>query len=153
MNRYQIAAMSISAATIVGIAGYEGYSSTAYTPVKGDVPTIGWGSTSNVKAGDKIDPTTALNRLYRDAEMAKTGIGKCVRVPLSEGELSAYLSLTYNIGAARFCKSTLVKKLNRKDYKGACAEIKKWAYFKGKKLPGLVKRRESEYKICMKGQE
>lgn len=83
MNRYQITAMTVSAATLVGIAGYEGYSSTAYVPVKGDVPTIGWGTTAGVKKGDTIEPTQALQRLYRDTEMAKTGISRCVKVPLS----------------------------------------------------------------------
>lgn len=153
MNRYQITAMTVSAATLVGIAGYEGYSSVAYVPVAGDVPTIGWGTTTGVKKGDTIQPTQALQRLYRDAETAKAGISKCVKVPLSQGELDAYLSLAYNIGPSAFCKSTLVKKLNRGDYVGACGEIKRWCYFKNKKHPGLVNRREDEYRICMRGQE
>lgn len=152
MNRNQIGAMAVSAATLVAIAGYEGYSSVAYVPVEGDVPTIGWGATSGVKKGDTIQPTQALQRLYRDTETAKAGIGKCVKVPLSQNELDAYLSLAYNIGPSAFCKSTLVKKLNRGDYKGACSEIRRWSYFKGKRLPGLAKRREAEFKTCMKGQ-
>lgn len=80
MNRYQITAMTVSAATLVGIAGYEGYSSTAYVPVKGDVPTIGWGTTAGVKKGDTIEPTQALQRLYRDTEMRRQGsaaVSKC----------------------------------------------------------------------------
>jgi lysozyme len=150
MNRNQIGAMAVSAATLVAIAGYEGYSSVAYVPVAGDVPTIGWGTTTGVKKGDTIQPTQALQRLYRDAETAKAGISKCIKVPLSQGELDAYLSLAYNIGAGAFCSSTLVKKLNRGDYAGACNEIKRWCYFKGKRLPGLAKRREQEYQTCMK---
>ena len=35
----------------------------------------------------------------------------------------------------------------------ACTEIRRWCYFKNKKHPGLVNRREKEYRICMKGQE
>lgn len=149
MNRYQIAAMTVSAATLVGIAGYEGYSSVAYVPVKGDAPTIGWGTTTGVKKGDTIEPTQALQRLYRDTETAKAGISNCIKVPISQGELDAYLSLSYNIGAGAFCKSTLVKRLNKGDYVGACGEIKRWCYFKGKKVPGLVERREKEYRTCM----
>lgn len=67
MNRYQITAMTVSAATLVGIAGYEGYSSTAYVPVKGDVPTIGWGTTAGVKKGE-----TLLSRRRRSRDC--TGI-------------------------------------------------------------------------------
>lgn len=149
MNRNKIAAMAVSAATLVAIAGYEGYSSVAYVPVAGDVPTIGWGTTTGVKKGDTIQPTQALQRLYRDAETAKAGISKCVKVPLSQGELDAYLSLAYNIGPSAFCKSTLVKKLNRGDYVGACGEIKRWCYFNGKKNKGLAARREKEYETCI----
>lgn len=118
--------------------------------MKGDVPTIGWGTTAGVKKGDTIEPTQALQRLYRDTETAKAGIGRCVKVPLSQNELDAYLSLSYNIGAKAFCGSTLVKKLNKKDYKGACAELKRWVYSQGRKRPGLVKRREQEYQTCIK---
>ena len=71
MNRNQIGAMAVSAATLVAIAGYEGYSSVAYVPVEGDVPTIGWGATSGVKKGDTIQPTQALQRLYRDTERSE----------------------------------------------------------------------------------
>ena len=153
MVRLKPTALALSASALVAIAGYEGYSSTAYTPVQGDVPTIGWGTTAGVKAGDTITPTQALGRLARDAELAKAGVVRCVTVPLTQGELDAYVSLAYNIGAGAFCSSTLVKKLNRQDYTGACGEIRRWCYFKGRKLPGLVKRREAEYRMCMKGEE
>lgn len=142
--------MTVSAATLVGIAGYEGYSSVAYVPVKGDAPTIGWGTTTGVKKGDTIEPTQALQRLYRDTETAKAGISNCIKVPISQGELDAYLSLSYNIGAGAFCKSTLVKRLNRGDYAGACSEIRRWCYFNGRKNKGLAKRREQEYQTCIK---
>ena len=144
--RLKPAALTLSASALVTIAGYEGYSSVAYTPVQGDVPTIGWGTTSSVKAGDTITPTQALVRLERDAELAKAGVARCV----TQGELDAYTSLAYNIGSSAFCSSTLVRKLNRKDYEGACEEIRRWTYFKGRQLPGLIRRREQEYKTCMK---
>lgn len=148
--RLKPAAMTLSASALVAIACYEGYSSIAYTPVKGDVPTIGWGTTSGVKAGDTITPTQALVRLNRDAQLAKAGLEKCVSAPLTQSELDVYVSFSYNIGTASFCKSTLVKKLNAGDYDGACAELKRWVYFQGKRLPGLVSRREDEYQRCMK---
>lgn len=151
--RRMTTALSVSAACIAAIATYEGYRSTAYIPVAGDVSTIGWGTTSSVNAGDTIEPTQALVRLVRDAELAKAGIDRCVKVPLSQGELDAYVSFAYNVGAGNFCSSTLAKKLNRQDYAGACAEMKRWVYSKKRKLPGLVARREGEYQMCMKGQE
>ena len=64
-------------------------------------------------------------------------------------EFDAYVSLTYNIGASAFCSSTLTKQLNAGDYAGACREILRWDKFKGQPLPGLTKRRQSEYQQCI----
>lgn len=147
--RYAIAGLSLSAAGFVGILNYEGFSDTAYIPVPGDVPTIGFGSTKGVKLGDTITPEKAIERAYRDIRNTESAIHKCVHVPLSASEYDAFTSLAYNIGSSAFCSSTLVKKLNAGDYDGACAEIKRWVYVKGEVVPGLVKRREKEYRMCM----
>ncbi|MGB3945214.1 MAG: hypothetical protein WBK76_00015, partial [Candidatus Saccharimonadales bacterium] len=61
-----IGAMVLSAAALVGIALHEGYSDKAIVPVKGDVPTIGWGTTGGVKMGDTITPPQALMRALQD---------------------------------------------------------------------------------------
>ena len=148
-SRLAIAALVLSASGFVGILGYEGFTSEAVIPVPGDVPTYGWGTTDGVKMGDTISPDEAIERAYRDITKTETAIHKCVNVPLSQGEYDAFTSLAYNIGTGAFCKSTLVKKLNQRDYAGACQEIRRWVYVKGKKIQGLVNRREKEYSICM----
>lgn len=147
--RYAIAGLSLTAAGLVGILNYEGFSDTAYIPVPGDVPTIGFGSTKGVKLGDTITPEKAIERAYRDIRNTESAIHKCVHVPLSTSEYDAFTSLAYNIGTSAFCSSTLVKKLNAGDYEGACAEIKRWVYVKGQVVPGLANRREKEYRKCM----
>lgn len=147
--RFAIAGLSLSAAGLLGILNYEGFSDTAYIPVPGDVPTIGFGSTKGVKLGDTITPEKAIERTYRDIRNTESAIHKCVHVPLSASEYDAFTSLAYNIGSSAFCSSTLVKKLNAGDYEGACAEIKRWVYVKGQIVPGLVNRREKEYRMCM----
>lgn len=150
MNRLAAGALSLSAAGLVAIAGYEGYSGTAYQPLPGDRPTIGFGTTEGVHLGDKTTPPKALERLMRDVGKTSTAIGRCVKVPLSQGEYDAYTSLAYNIGATAFCGSTLVRKLNSGDYPGACSEILRWKYFRGKVSKGLEARRKSEYETCTK---
>ena len=150
-TRLAIGALSLSAAGLVALLGYEGYSDIAYIPVKGDVPTIGFGTTEGVKLGDTITPEKAVERAYRDIMDTETAIHKCVDVPLTQGEYDAFVSLSYNIGTEAFCKSTLVKKLNSGDYDGACAELRRWVYVKGKKSQGLVNRREKEYRMCIGG--
>jgi lysozyme len=147
-GRIQIATLALSASALVGIAVHEGYSPVAYEPVKGDVPTIGFGTTEGVKHGDTITPERALVRLLKDANKFQTAVKTCAPVPMYQYEFDAYVSLTYNIGAKNFCSSTLVKKLNASDYSGACKEILRWDRFKGKPLAGLTKRRQEEYNKC-----
>lgn len=151
MNRTQLASLTLSAAALVGIALHEGYSDKAYTPVPGDVPTIGFGTTQGVKPGDTITPPKALQRALQDVQQYEGAIKRCVRVPLHQREYDAYTSLTYNIGQTAFCGSTLVRKLNAQDYEGACKEILRWDRFKGQPLPGLTKRRQAEFQQCMGG--
>lgn len=143
-----------TAGAISLIAIFEGFSNKAYLPTKDDVPTIGYGQTEyangrKVRMGDFITEKEAKNQLGILVEKKFVNkIAKCVKVPLTENEFTAYVSLAYNIGAGAFCGSTLVKKLNAKDYDGACAQILRWKYQKGKVLKGLVKRRQQEYQLC-----
>lgn len=79
-------------------------------------------------------------------------VAECVYVPVQTHEAAAIISWSYNIGPTAACNSTLMKKLNA----GApatewCAELRKWTFAKGKQLPGLVKRREAEFKMCTTG--
>ena len=150
MRKSRIAAYSIaiSAACLVGIATHEGYRSEAYKDTVG-IPTIGFGETAGVKMGDKTTPERALVQLLESTEKHADAIRQCIHVPLYQHEFDAYISLAYNIGTGAFCQSTLVKKLNAKDYAGACEEIRRWNKAGGKVLSGLVKRRDVEYRMCM----
>lgn len=148
-KRSIVAGIVLSASALVGIATHEGYSDHAYTPVPGDVPTIGFGTTGGVKPGDTITPPKALARALTDIQKFEGALKKCVTVPLAQNEYDAYISLSYNIGSGAFCGSTLVRKLNAGDYPGACQQILAWDKFKGKPLRGLTNRRQQEYKLCM----
>ncbi len=147
-TRITVAALAVSAAALVGIATHEGYRGEAYKDAVG-VPTIGFGETAGVKPGDRTTPERALVQLLSSTEKHADAIRQCIKVPLYQHEFDSYVSLAYNIGTGAFCKSTLVKKLNAKDYTGACEEIRRWNRAGGKVLPGLTKRRETEYRMCM----
>jgi len=150
--------ITVAAVTAAGIAVHEGYRSRAYDDGVG-VQTIGFGSTRHlggrpVKPGDTVTPERALLMLARDADRIWREAAACIAdVPLYPHEAAAYQSLVYNIGAAAFCRSTLVKRLKQSppDYAGACAEIRRWTRAGGREMPGLVKRREAEYRQCMGG--
>ena len=147
--RVWVSALALSASAFVGLLGHEGFRDKAYIPVPGDVPTIGFGTTDGVKLGDTITPLQAMQRALSDVQRFEGALKRCVTVPLHQHEYDAFVSLAYNIGSRAFCSSTLVRKLNAGDYRGACEQIKRWVYFKGKVLPGLVNRREYEYRQCL----
>jgi len=147
--RIVIGALTLSASALVGIAVHEGYRGEAYIPVRGDVPTIGFGTTAGVKSGDTIEPVQALVRKLQDVQKFEGALKQCVRVPLHQHEYDAFLSLAYNIGPGAFCGSTLVRRLNAGDYAGACAEILRWDRFRGEPLRGLTLRRQAENRQCL----
>jgi len=148
-SRKHIATISLSATALVALLLHEGYRENAYIPVVGDVPTIGFGTTTGVKLGDRTSPEKALTVAMRDVQGFEGAIKSCVTVPLHQYEYDAYTSLAYNIGSSAFCRSTLVRKLNAEDYVGACNQILRWDHFKGKPLAGLTKRRQEEHKKCL----
>lgn len=116
------------------------------------VKTVCVGSTKNVE-----------NRLYTPEECAKLleeeladhaeGALKCINKPTTEGQRAAYTSFAFNVGITAFCRSTLAKKHNAGDYRGACAELSRWVFGGTQVLPGLVIRRAEERKMCEKGLE
>jgi lysozyme len=151
-KRTTVAALVISGSAMIGIALHEEYRGNAYNDGVG-VQTIGFGTTQGVKKGDKITVERALVKLGQNIGEKEAAMRACMGpVPLYQNEWDAYVSLSYNIGTGAFCKSTLVKKLKQTppDYSGACKEILKWNRGGGRVLPGLVVRRNDEYKECMK---
>lgn len=148
-TRLAIAALTLSAAAFGGLIQWEGYSSRAIIPVPGDRPTLGFGTTQGVKLGDAIDPVRAVQRALADVSHFEGALRQCVVVPLHQHEYDAFIQLSYNIGVGAFCRSTLVRKVNARDYAGACAEILRWDRFKGRQLPGLTARRKAEHQLCI----
>ena len=127
---------------------FEGLRLEAYVDPVG-ILTIGYGHTGrDVKPGQVITPQKAEDLLKADLEHAAKGVRKKLQVTLNENQFSAITSFTYNVGIGAFSRSTLLKKLNSSDFRGAAREFKKWVKgtIDGKKvpLPGLVRRRDAE---------
>lgn len=112
-----------------------------------NVWTIGYGHTSGVKPGDKISVMQAERFLKGDLVRVEQDIQKVVRVPLTQGQFDALASFTFNCGARALSTSTLLRKLNQKDYSGAAQEFSRWVYAGGKKLAGLERRRRLEKQL------
>ena len=130
------------------IKEFEGFVANAYLcPAK--VWTIGIGTTVypngvKVKKGDKCTEEQAHEYLAHDMIEFEKTVNDSVKVPLSQNQFDALVSLAYNIGSGAFKNSTLLKKLNAKDYAGAADQFPRWNKGGGKVLKGLVRRRDAE---------
>jgi lysozyme len=122
----------------------EGLRLTAYRDT-GGVLTIGYGHTGpDVYEGQTITKAEAERLLRQDMQTAANAVREFVGVPLSPAQFDALTSFVFNVGRAAFARSTLLRKLNARDYAGAAAEFDRWVYDNGRKLPGLVARRAEE---------
>lgn len=113
------------------------------------IPTIGYGrviSWDQYRAlkNTGISMAQAKDNLAEDIRIRADKMLKYIKVPVHDYQFDALVSFTFNVGVGAFSGSTLLKKLNRKDYAGAANEFGKWVWSKKKKLPGLVRRREAE---------
>ena len=108
------------------------------------IGTIRYPNGKRVQKGDVITEAQAEEYLKHDLNNFEKVINDVVKVPLTQNQYDAIVSLTYNIGAAAFSRSTLLKRLNNKDYKGAADQFLVWNKAGGKVMRGLIRRREAE---------
>ncbi|HET8689174.1 MAG TPA: lysozyme [Methanosarcina sp.] len=125
----------------------ESFSAKAYKD-SGGVWTVGWGTTRingrPVNKDDVVDELYALVLLKEDVASACETVNRLVTVPLNQNQFDALVDFVYNLGEEQFARSTLLKKLNAKDYVGASNEFQKWVFDNGQVLKGLVVRRAKE---------
>lgn len=139
-----------ASALLVGlVAGFEGYRELSYDDGVG-VQTIGFGRTEGVKQGQKTDPVREVIALSRTLDAFADEVLECVGrdVPMYQHEFDAFVSLAYNIGTAAFCRGSIPKLLREGRYVEACDRIRVYNKAGGRVMPGLVKRREVEARMC-----
>ena len=143
------------------IQKHEGLRLKAYL-CSANVWTIGWGHTSGVKKGDTCTKEQAVAFLATDIKSFETSVNRLVTVELTQNQFDALISFTFNLGAGALQTSTLLKKVNAKDFAGAADEFLKWDNItvtkkdKDGKLikvkqeePGLVTRRKAERELFL----
>lgn len=129
---------------------FEGFRAGPYLCPAG-VPTIGYGSTRYpdgrpVRLTDPaITQDTANLMLLNDltSERAQPVLDMFPG-ETNPGRLGALMDFAYNLGAEALSGSTLRRKAAAGDWEGAKVEIRRWVYAGGRRLPGLVARREAE---------
>lgn len=130
---------------------FESFRHDAYPdPGTGNEPwTIGYGSTvypsgQPVRPGDRVTRAEGALIFAYDLQKFTRSVLQAVEVPLTQNQLDALVSLTYNIGKNAFRRSTLLKTLNRGDYQGAADQFLVWRKAGGRVMQGLVNRRTAE---------
>jgi lysozyme len=142
------------------IKNFEGLRLSAYRDVAG-VWTIGYGSThyhdgKRVKPGDKLATETQADALFRNTlGQYEQAVNQFVKVPLTQNQFDALISFSYNAGAGALKNSTLLGKLNEKDYESAAAHFLAWDKITdpktGEKIlcDTLVQRRKEESRLFL----
>ena len=146
--------MSISPSGIDLIRNFESLRLNAYDDGVG-VWTIGYGTTKylngiRVKKGDTCTLEQAKSYMQHDLKKFEQTVNSAVNVPINQNQFDALVSLAYNIGPTAFKESTLVKRLNEKNYKAAADQFGLWVNARGKRLQGLVNRRKIEMELFLK---
>lgn len=135
------------------IARFEGESFTAYKDAVGKW-TIGIGhlilpnETHLLKRPITRDESHQL--FVKDSAHAMAAVKRMVKAPINANMLAALTSFAFNVGVGNLAISTLLKKLNAKDYSGAANEFLKWNKAGGKVLAGLDLRRKAERELFLK---
>ena len=108
--------------------------------------SIGWGH--NIVASDNIGTTitTARAQALFNADMATVehALNTLVHVALDQNEIDALGDFIFNEGPGAFARSTLLSRLNARDYQGAASELARWHYANGTSNAALVARRATE---------
>ena len=147
--------MKISSKGLELIKEFEGFSANAYL-CQAKIPTIGYGNTfwqdgRKVRLGEQISKSKALELLefVANKDFADK-IFPLIKVEVNQNQFDAMVSLAYNIGVGAFSNSTLLKRVNAKDFIGAGNEFLKWDKSGGKPLLGLTRRRQREKELFLR---
>jgi len=133
----------------------EGLRLKAYKPVPTEkYYTIGYGHYGADVAKDMvIDEDTAERMLMEDLKVFAYNVNKALQsyTTVNEYQFGALVSFCFNVGVGNFLKSTLLKKVRKDPNDPTIAdEFNKWVYAGGKKLMGLVQRRQLEATLYFK---
>lgn len=134
---------------------FEGFRSKPYRCPAG-VWTIGLGTTvypdgRKVKQTDKplTEEEAVVFMRYEVEKSLSQAVKYCPVLVKSDWRAAAITDFVYNLGPGRLQTSTLRRRVNAEDWPEAAYEIRRWVYAAGRKLPGLVLRRETEAKLLL----
>lgn len=119
--------------------------------------TIGYGYTNQagfgpgVKMGDVWTKAEAEHWLEVGVQRDAKEILKLTTIEPTSDQLAAMCSFVWNLGIGNFRGSTFLKRHNAGDFAGAAEALTWWNKAQGRVLKGLVRRREAEKALYLKG--
>jgi lysozyme len=146
---------AIAAACVVSCgltASYEGLRTHPYADPRDGRPTVCFGDT---QVQMKVYTPQECQLLLRDRQAKDYApvILKCVPA-LADNRFAfaASIDAAYNGGPSAFCRSTMAAKFNRRDWIGGCNAFRDWHTLPGTNVHrGLVRRRQAESELCLRG--
>ena len=143
-------AVATALATALAIPA-EGLRQKAYFDPPG-ILTVCYGHTGDVVKGKTYSLAECRALLTDDMNEAISQVEKC-HPNLPANVLASFGDAAYNLGPTVACNSTASRLLASGDISGACKQLPRWSYAKvagmNVQLPGLVKRRNAEMKLCL----
>ena len=137
--------MKTSEEAIQAIKCFEGLRLAAYR-CPGGVWTIGYGHTKGVRDGMACTETEADRWLREDLEESERAV-TALAVCKGQGQFDALVDFVFNLGIGSLKRSALLRCIRRGDTdEEVCRQFRRWVYSGGRKLQGLVKRREWDAK-------
>ena len=137
-NRTAVALLTLSLAGFAGWKASEGYTEVAMIPTKGDLPTIGYGSTryEDGKPVTLDDPPITKQRaeqLARNLLSQKEAQFRATipSVKLYQAEYDVYLDFVGQYGIGNWRKSSMRRHLLSGEYANACGALLRYRYAAG----------------------
>ena len=136
-----------AALAVSTVAFYEGTVQRTYRDPIGIITACTFHTGPELQKGQTFTREQCDDMLAKDLLQHAAALD-CIKTPLADGQKAAFLSFAFNVGNGAFCGSTLARKANAGDMRGACAELSRWTLAGGRELAGLVKRRAAERALC-----
>lgn len=117
--------------------------------------TIGYGATYGpdgrrvTRHSPSISEAEADVLLARDLSKFAAGVDRLVSVSIGDQQRAALTSFAFNLGLGALKSSTLLRRVNGQEWDDVPAQFRKWVFGGGRKLPGLVARREAEVALWL----
>lgn len=142
----------ISSEALALICRYEGFSAMPYRCPAG-FETVGYGHRLHPdEAYDTgVSQAQAVALLRADVAVAERAVLRLICVPLTDGQFGALVSFTFNLGAGALQRSALRRCVNDARHDDAAAQFGRWVWAGGRKLAGLVARRDAEARLYRGG--